>query len=388
MTVKTGITMLFIAGIVAGVIALLMLVNGEWAGFLGTLIVALGFIGLGWAAKRLFSSAEKKENSGQSTVSRVILVVFGGAGLIMLAGSLALFLDEDVPAGIGMLIFGLVFCAAGYFGSRAFAPPKGARAVSIRTGTSDIRGVMGQSGKLEETAYVYVDESTPDDEIRKMQDDWEQRPWTQRSDWAEGMVVQEGVSDIRLLVVFTVIWNIIGWGIAVYGIGVEWNSSEIPWFLVVFPAFGIALMYLCVRTWVRRRKFGVSIFHCNTMPFYPGGRVQGAIQTGVPVKSRSMQEFSLRFMCARRTTVIDAEGKDRVIEEILWSREEKVSGLISHKGPGFQVPVDFAIPENLPPTRLSPENDRALWLLHVKAPVKGVDYAAQFEVPVYGKPGN
>ena len=221
----------------------------------------------------------------------MILVVFGGAGLIMIAGSIALFTDEDVPAGIGMLIPGLLFCAAGYFGSRAFAPPKGARAVPIRSGSSDIRGVLGQAGRLEETAYVYVDGNTPEDEIRKMQDDRERRPWTRRSDWAKGTVIQEGVSDIRLLVVFTVIWNIIGWGIAVYGIRVEWNSPAVPWFLVVFPAFGMALMYRCIRTSIRNRKFGLSIMHSSTMSFHPGGRMQGTIQTGVPVKTRAWRSF-------------------------------------------------------------------------------------------------
>ncbi len=381
MTIETGIKMVFGAGIFLGIIALIMGITGNWAVFFGFIIGCLCLIGFGWTGKSLFLT--KEEGSQRNITSRVILVMFGGFGLLMLIGSIVFFVDGDFPAAMSMLIFGLIFCTVAYIGSRVFATPKGTKAVLVGKGTKDIDGVLGQSGKLTEKSYVYVDEKIPDTEIEKMQKNWAAKPWTQRDDWAQGMVVQEGTFDIRLLVVFTVIWNIIGWGIAGYGIWSEWDSGDVPWFLLIFPAIGIAFVYITFRTWIRKRKFGISILYCKTMPFYLGERLQGTIQTGVQVKKQTRKEFFIRFICVKRTTLIDQQGKDRVSGKTIWIQEETVFGSISKTTPTFDIPVDLAIPHDLPPTELYPEDDRTLWRLEISSTVKGVDYAAQFEVPIY-----
>jgi hypothetical protein len=216
-----------------------------------------------------------------------------------------------------------------------------------------------------------------------MQNNWAAKPWTQRDDWAEGMVVQEGTFDMCLLIAFTVIWNIIGWGIASFAVWSEWGTTDIPWFVLVFPAVGIGFVIWTVRTWIRKRKFGIGIFHCKTMPFYLGDRLQGTIETGVPIKNQTSKEFFIQLNCVKRTTLIDQEGDDRVSEKNLWSQKQTVFGSMSGTGATFQISVNVDIPADLPPTELNPEDDRTLWRLHITSPVKGVDYAAQFEVPIY-----
>jgi hypothetical protein len=296
-----------------------------------------------------------------------------------------LFFDDDIPAALAMLIFGAVFCAAAYFGSRVFASPAGMKKVLVGKCTKPIEGVFGQTGELSEKTYVYVDEKTTDHEIEKMQKKWTDSPWTQRSDWAKGYAVQEGTFDIRLLAAFTVIWNIMSWSAAGYGIWSEWDSGDVPWFLLLFPIVGIGFIIATVRTWIRKRKFGISLFNFKTSPFYLGERMTGMVQTGVPVKNETMKEFSVRLVCVKKTTTIDQDGTERVNEEKLWKHEQSVFGGISYKVAVFQVPVNFDIPAGLPPTELNPEDNRTLWRLEITCKVTGVDYAAQFELPVYPK---
>ena len=386
MNKETGLKIMFGTGFFVGIFALIMGITGDWGAFFGALTVSLGFMGLSWAGKRILSRDES--GKPRPPISLVIGVIFGGAGLMMLIGSIALFFDDDFQGAIAMLIFGLVFCGAGYMASRVFAIPGGIKRILVGQGTKSIDGVSGQSGELTGGTYIYFDEKTTDTEIARMQKDWAAKPWTQRNDWAEGMVIQEGTFDMRLLTAFTVIWNIIGWGIASFGILSEADSTEIPWFLLLFPAVGIGLMIMTVRTWIRKRKFGISILHCATMPFYLGERLQGTVQTGVPVKKQPAKEFFIQLNCVRRTTVIDQDSDDRVSENTLWSQKQTAFGSISAAGAAFQISVDIDIPPDLPPSELNPEDDRTLWRLHITSSVKGVDYAASFEVPIYKRIDN
>lgn len=49
----------------------------------------------------------------------------------------------------------------------------------------------------------------------------------------------------------------------------------------------------------------------------------------------------------------------------------------------LDVSIFFNVPPDLPPTQLIPTDDRTLWKINITSEVPGVDYAAQFEVPVY-----
>lgn len=384
MNVKTGLKMLVGAGVFAGLIGLVFAGSGNWGAMLGALVVGLGFVGLAWAGKKMFFPEPGK--GPLNGISLVIKVIFGGAGLAMMIGGVFLFVDGDFAAAIGMLIFGGIFCAVAYFGSRSFAEPKGVKAVMVSRHTKSIESVLGKTGSLTQSAYMNVDEKMDDAEIEQMKKIWAEKPWTMRPDWASGEMLQEGTRDIRLLVVFTLLWNIIGWGIAAFGIASEWDSGDVPWFLLVFPAFGIVLMVVALCTWIRKRKFGFSTLRFRTLPAYLGERLQATVQTGVSVLNDPAKEFVVRLICARRTTVLNAGSDERVTEKKLWSDEQKVFGEVSSIRPVFQVLVDFHIPDDLSPTELFPEDDRTLWRLEVAAKLKGVDYAAQFEVPVYRRP--
>ncbi|HEM49097.1 MAG TPA: hypothetical protein ENO27_02685 [Caldithrix sp.] len=370
-------------GIFIGILSLIMLFMGEWGAFFGFMIFGLGFTGMGWAVQRIF--LPKEGENPRMSISLIIKAIFGSAGVLMLIGSILLLVDGEIGGAIGLSVFGLVFCLVAYFGSRVFAIPKGAKEVLVGQRIQSISGVLGQTGKRTGSSYIYVDESVPDSEIEKMQKEWQEKPWTQRADWAEGRVIQQGPGSMKLLIGFTIVWNIIGWGIAAFALISEWASDDIPWFVLVFPAFGIALIYVTVRTWIRQKKYGISILHLITLPAWLGDVFRGKIKTGVSVKTQSEKEYKIELICVRRSSYRDREGKQRVSEKKLWGEEQILFGSVSNTGKTFDVIVNFFIPDDQPPTELYPEDDRTYWQLNISSKEKGVDYAAQFEIPVYKK---
>ena len=380
---KTALKFLLGFGIILGIISLILLITGNPEAFFGTLVISLGFIGLSWAGHRILIPAIKGD--APTGISLVIGIVFGGAGFLMLIGAVLLYLDGESEGAVGLGIFGLVFCTAAYGGSRIFAPPKGKKRILVGKDSQTVKGLFGHSAQLTGSSYIYVDENIPDSEIEQMQKNWLEKPWTQRADWAEGKIIQQGPGSMRLLIGFTILWNIIAWGISAFAILSDWGMAEVPWFLLVFPLIGIGIAIMTVRTWIRRRKFGISVLDLQTIPASPGDWLRGTVQTGVPVKNQPAREFRLRLVCARRSTYRDPDGDRRVSEETIWHDDQTVFGGISGTSQIFTVSVNIAIPADLPPTELYPEDDRTLWRLEITSALKGVNYAAQFEVPVFNK---
>jgi hypothetical protein len=368
-------------GVLLGLIALPVLFSGDIGAFFGIAVTGAGFAGLGWAGRKLL--LPPKDDQKPIDVSKVILIIFGGAGLCMILGSIFFLFDSEIEGAIGLFLFGSVFCVAGYGASRAFRIPEGKKRVLISEKFQQFRGLHGQSGQRTSQQYLYVDENVPDSEIKEMQTKWFEKPWTQRKDWAEGKVIHDGAGSLGLLIGFTILWNVMSWGISAFAIIVEWESGDVPWFILVFPLIGLLLIVMTFRTWSRKRKFGISVMKLDTLPAYLGDRLRCSIKTGVPALDDPAKIFYVRFQCAQRTSSRDSEGKKRVSEKELWGEEKEVYAQLSESMKTLNVSIYFSVPPDLPPTELIPEDDRILWRLSVTCKVPGVDYAAQFEVPVY-----
>ena len=121
----------------------------------------------------------------------------------------------------------------------------------------------------------------------------------------------------------------------------------------------------------------------NEVPAWLGGRLKGVIETGVSADKQPEGGFKLRLRCLERSSYRDSDGDKRVREKELWREEQQVYGSVSNKDFTFALSVYFNIPDDMPPTRMIPKDDRTLWRVDASASTPGVDYAAQFEVPVY-----
>jgi len=155
----------------------------------------------------------------------------------------------------------------------------------------------------------------------------------------------------------------------------DFNRNAMIWiFTGMFSLIGMGMMVPAVRGVIRRVKFGESYFDINDAPVPLGGVLEGAVSL-----SRVLQPpegFALRLVSIH--SFMTGAGKNRHTEEaVLWEDKQQV---ISDTG--ATVPVRFALPVDAAVTEAVTASDRYFWRLEVKAKVPGVDYAAQFEVPV------
>lgn len=367
------------AGAFFGLVGVVLLAAGRVGAFFGFAVVGAGLAGLGWAGRRLMALPGEEGNAASTAAG----VVFGGAGAVMLIGGAALFVQGELGGAVGLALFGTVFAGVGYAGYRVFRVPEGRKRVLVARREQPVDGTRGEPGRRTTWSYRYVDSDLPDDELEAMQRRWAAEPWTRRADWAEGRVVQEGPASPGLLIGFTIVWNVIAWGIAGLALASEWGGGDVPWWVLVFPLAGVALAVMAVRTWIRRRRYGVSVLALETVPAWSGERLRGAVETGVDAAEAATEGFVVRLRCVERRSYRDRDGDHRVSEEDLWSEERREPWRGSGADGRLRVPVVFDLPPDLPPTEMLPEDDRVLWRLEVSAAMPGVDYAAQFEVPVF-----
>jgi hypothetical protein len=91
--------------------------------------------------------------------------------------------------------------------------------------------------------------------------------------------------------------------------------------------------------------------------------------------------MNIRLRCVRRQCT--GSGKHRKTSETtLWEDKRRIPGAI-RSGEGVRIPVAIPIPQDASPTDARDSSDRVLWRLEVRSETPGVDFLAQFEVPVF-----
>lgn len=200
-------------------------------------------------------------------------------------------------------------------------------------------------------------------------------PWSRRPDWAAGQIKSSNKSTMIGAWVFAGLWNSISWIIAiVFQTAAREEGTHDAWFVWFFPAIGIALLVWAIRATARWRKFGEATLELAGPCGAIGGVLAGRLQLGRFVQPDD--GFRLTLRCVRRVTT--GSGKNRSTHESeLWQTEQRVAGGTDTMAVQFYIPPDCEESSDENP------NSRVIWRLDVKAKVPGVDYLAQFEVPVF-----
>jgi hypothetical protein len=138
--------------------------------------------------------------------------------------------------------------------------------------------------------------------------------------------------------------------------------------------YGGLLIYL----YFRKRKFGVSICHLETLPAYVGGVLKAQVEiefprmkTGLPELPEGPVEVELQNRVPKESgRGVDVQWRTRNTVPIHW--------LIRSGDGTLRVPVEVPLPIE------ERGKMRGLgWWLEVRAPFPGVDYESHFPVPVY-----
>jgi HEAT repeats len=288
------------------------------------------------------------------------------------------------PSKVGeviLIIFGLVFAAAGiFFASTAvFSTPgqvQGTRwvgvlisAIFILVGGGIVYGTIYGTGQLKERAAA--EQSNPDS------------PWLWRKDWAARRAESNNRNSAIGLWIAAIFANGIAFTVAAAVVPMLWRTSApTVLFPLVFCVIGVALAVAAIRASIRRKRFGQTFFEFASLPFCPGQSLKGTIHLRFNTDARHGIDLSLS--CVRQ--VETGAGKDRSVHEsILWQANNNVPQQFLVPGPmgDATIPVEFIIPSDAYESNHDQLNDQVLWLLHAQADVPGVNYSDDFEVPVF-----
>jgi len=211
-----------------------------------------------------------------------------------------------------------------------------------------------------------------------------EKPWLKRADWAAGRVGSSSRGGVVLLWIFTIFWCGISAVLTLAIVPREWQrGNHAVLIALAFPVIGLVLLAYALQTTFAWRRYGRAIFEMATIPGALGGTLEGMIQ--VNHRLRPEHGLLLRLSCIRRTTT--GSGKSRsTTEKILWQDEKWLRpDLPQTDANAIGIPVYFKLPADQPESTPA-KGDGIHWRLEASARVRGPNFQATFEPPVFKLP--
>ena len=210
------------------------------------------------------------------------------------------------------------------------------------------------------------------------------QPWMWKEDWAAGEIKSSNKKNVVGAFCFAAFWNLIS-GPVIFIVPDEIKKENYPALIaLLFPAVGLGLLIWFFILLLRWRKYGDSYFTMASVPGVIGGQLAGVVQT--KVKLRPEDGFQVNLSCIEKVT--SGSGKNRsTSEKIRWQDEKVLSReLTEHDVAQSAIPIQFQIPYDAPETTVEEGSGETFWRLKVQAAVPGIDYLADFKVPVFKTP--
>lgn len=209
-----------------------------------------------------------------------------------------------------------------------------------------------------------------------------QSPWLWRSDWAQGRALSSRRGVLYGWWVGAVLASMLFVPMAVITVPPMVRSGDTKaFFLLGLCLIPAALLAGALRATIRRQRYGQTYFEFATLPFAPGKRMSGQIH--LRLDTAAEHGIDVRLSCIRRieTGVGNEHG---VANMLLWQQEKNLTpGSLMIGQVETSIPVEFEIPEEVYETNHDVSSDQVLWMLTAKADMPGVNYSAEFEIPVF-----
>jgi hypothetical protein len=205
-------------------------------------------------------------------------------------------------------------------------------------------------------------------------------PWVWRQDWASRRAESQNKKSAATKWVLAIFCNMITLPFLFRLVPQLLRQGDLRVILVlVFNLVGAILVVSAARATIRRSRFGDTYFEFNSLPFSPGDRIGGRIH--LKLDTRVEHGVDLRLSCVRKFVTGSGDSRSTTL---LWQADRNVpSGAIGPGPLGRAIPVDFSIPAESLQTDHDNLSDQVVWMLHAQADVPGVDFADDFEIPIF-----
>jgi hypothetical protein len=207
-------------------------------------------------------------------------------------------------------------------------------------------------------------------------------PWLWDRNWVGGRIRGGSKAKAIGITIFATIWNLISM-VPTFLIWDEYAAGNTLILLVLlFPLVGILMAFGAVRLWMQYFKFSQSFFEMTRFPGVLGGPLQGHILTGM--KEAPEKGVRLTLSCVRSETRGSGKNKS-TSERVLWQETDLIDRAQLAYTPGsWRIPVELGILYDAgPPSSTDNDDDTVFWRLEAWAALPGVDFEADFKVPVF-----
>jgi hypothetical protein len=209
----------------------------------------------------------------------------------------------------------------------------------------------------------------------------DEKPWLKRKGWADGRLTSSSRKAVGILWIFVAFWCAASAVISLAVVPQQLHQgNHAALIALIFPVIGLAMFFFALNTTLAWRKFGQSIFEMASIPAALGGTLEGEIQ--VKTKLQPQHGLHLRLSCLRRATTGSGQNRSTT-EKILWQDEKWLRADLPQTDLNATgIPVFFKLPGNLPESTAS-LGDGIHWKLEAAAQLRGPNFHAAFEVPVF-----
>jgi hypothetical protein len=209
-------------------------------------------------------------------------------------------------------------------------------------------------------------------------------PWKQRVEWADSRIRSSQGVDAIVETCVAVFWNAATFPVLLIIPRQVSGGRYVALTFLAIPLVGVGLVYWAFVELVRAKRFGKTYLHLDTMPGRPGEPLRG--QVYAPEALGEAANATLTLTCERRYQVSSGSRGTETRTEMVWTKDSATPVNRGQTPTGdVMLAVAIEIPAGLPDSSRGP-GDQYLWLLSATAPLKGTDFAAEFEVPVFDLP--
>jgi hypothetical protein len=204
-------------------------------------------------------------------------------------------------------------------------------------------------------------------------------PWLWKEEWHDGKISSSAPTAAIILWIMGLVFTAIP---ILSGLKEAVQETPAAYLVLLFPLVGLGMLGGAIHSTIAWYKFGKV--HCEmiTHPGVIGGWCKAIIWANIQFTQN--ETITAQLTCFHRH--ITGSGKNRSVQrDVQWQEDIDIEMQRVTKVPAGQtaIPIMVYIPRDCMQTTLQDPDDRIEWELSAKAEITGVDFAANFIVPVF-----
>ncbi len=282
-------------------------------------------------------------------------------------GCMMLFLLPFVVMGLGALIKGIRTYIENPVFTEDVIALLGVGGAFTLVGGFFMAGIMWSKGKVSEAT-----------KLKKQHPD---SPWLWQKDWAEGRILSATPMLIFVFWLFGLTFGGAG-ALILFKLDEITKGGPIAYLTLLFPLVGLGMLCAAVYATLRWLKYGRVYCDLVTKPGVIGGWCQAILWAKISMAPDETVEAQLTCYHTYTTGSGDNSSPHH---DIKWQEDMTITQdrMMTERDGTLAIPIKVYIPRDCTPTTPDAPSDRIEWKLSAKAEVAGIDFAADFIVPVF-----